>query len=181
MCQVIKVTTIIISISLISKFSLVEMNDNLRNSCYVITKDEESNKNKYYYINENGNCRKCKKFEPDEMEIFTVTNCYDSYISGNRVLNRLTLDTCVIIDNTGKSIEVTGEFSRIIKKVSLLEHSIMDNKIFRLSNKHYVIVSSNVNLWSPYSLYYYDNEEDQLIELYTFNGENVVGIKLEDE
>ena len=35
----------------------------------------------------------------------------------------------------------------------------------------------NVNLWTPYKLYKYDKKRNKLKLVYTFDNENVVGIK----
>ena len=153
------------------------INHNFTNSIFVITKDEETNKINYYEINSTGKCKKKEKFKPDKMQVFTVENCYKSYINGNKVLNRLTLDTCIIYDNKDQAIEITEEFRTIVEKVSDLEHSIYKNKILRINNEYYVVVEFNVNLWSPYSLYYYDKGDDKLKHLYTFNGKDIIGLK----
>ncbi|MFA9377986.1 MAG: hypothetical protein ACERKZ_14710, partial [Lachnotalea sp.] len=128
------------------------------NSIFVITKNEDINNINYYEINDKGNCRKTEKFELDKIEEFTVNNSYESYISGNKVLNVLNLDTCIIEDNTGNEIDITEEFREIIEKVSDLEHDIFKNKILKINNEYYVVVAFNVNLWSPYDLYYYDRD-----------------------
>lgn len=153
-------------------------NSNFMNSIFVITKDEDTNIINYYEINEKGNSREIEKFEPDIMEEFTVNNGYESYISGNKVLNRLTLDSCVIEDKTGNTVEFTEEFRKIVEKVSELEQSIFKNKIFKVNHEYYVVVELNVNLWSPYYLYYYDRVNDKLQHLYTFDGEDIIGLKI---
>jgi ABC-type lipoprotein release transport system permease subunit len=153
------------------------INYDFTNSIFVITKDEDTNNINYYEINDKERCRNKEMFEPDKMEEFTVNNCYKSYISGNKVLNRLTLDTCIIEDNKGNDIEITEEFRKIVEKVSDLEDDIFKNKILRINNEYYVVVEFNVNLWSPYGLYYYDRGNDELKHLYTFKGKDIIGLK----
>lgn len=154
------------------------VNHDFTNSIFVITRDENTNIINYYEINDKRKCRKTDKFEPDKMEEFTVNKCYKSYISGNKVLNSLTLDTCIIEDNIGNAIEITEEFRKIVEKVSDLEHSIFKNKILKVNNEYYVVVEFNVNLWSPFRLYYYDRDNDELNYLYTFKGEDIIGLKM---
>ena len=43
---------------------------------------------------------------------------------------------------------------------------------------YFVYVEKNVNLWSPCALYYYDREAKRLTELYTWDDEKVVGIRM---
>jgi hypothetical protein len=154
------------------------INLDFTNSLFVLTKDENTNIINYYEVNDKGKRRKVDEFEPDKMEEFKVNNCYKSYISNNKVLNKLTLDTCIIEDNTGKSIEITDEFKKIVEKVSDINHAILKNKILKLNNEYYAVVELNVNLWSPYGLYYYDRDNDELKHLYTFDGENIIGLKI---
>lgn len=154
------------------------INHHFTNSFFVLTKDENTNIINYYEVNDKGKRRKVDEFEPDKMEEFTVNNCYKSYISNNKVLNELTLDTCIIEDNTGNAIEITEEFKKIVEKVSNINHDIFKNKILKINNEYYVVVELNVNLWSPYRLYYYDRGKDELKHLYTFDGEDIIGLKI---
>lgn len=168
----------IILLLVIALMIYIGVNYDFTNSLYVMTKDEVNDAIHYYDINDRGKCREREKFEPDEMEEFTVKDCYDSYISDNKVLNKLTLDTCTIEDQTGNTVEMTEEFRKIVKNVAELEHDIFKNKILKIKKAYYVVVELNVNLWSPYCLYYYDRENDELKLLYTFDGEDIIGIKL---
>lgn len=168
--------SIFVILSLVIMFAI---SYDFTNSIYVITKDETTDVTYYYEINDKGKRRKTKQFEPEKMEEYTVDHCYESYIGNNKVLNRLTLDTCVIKDSRGDSVEITEELRNIITKVSELEHDIIKNKILNLNNECYVVVEFNVNLWSPYSLYYYDKNNQKLKRLYTFDGEDIIGLKLQ--
>ncbi|ABX43542.1 hypothetical protein [Lachnoclostridium phytofermentans] len=134
---------IILILVILSKVD-IGVNSDFNNSFFVITKNEVTNVSNYYELNDKGKRRKAEKFEPDKMEEFTINNCYKSYISGNKVLNKLTLDTCVIKDDTGNSIEIAEEFRKIIEKVSDLKHSIIKNKILKINNEYYVVVELNV-------------------------------------
>ena len=60
-----------------------------------------------------------------------------------------------------------------IVKVNVMRSSQVD-----IDGEYFVYVEFNVNLWSPNSIYYYNQPSDKLIELYTFNAEDVQGIHI---
>lgn len=51
-------------------------------------------------------------------------------------------------------------------------------KIFKLDDEYFVYAELNVNLWYPCTLYYYNQEISELIELYKFDDEEITGIKI---
>ena len=55
---------------------------------------------------------------------------------------------------------------------------MLHTKIFNIKEVYYVVIELNVNLWSPYELYYFNKDNGELKEIYTFNGKDIVGIKV---
>ena len=75
-------------------------------------------------------------------------------------------------------MEINGYFEKISKLISKKEkHSIIGATIIKRNDEYYVVVELNVNLWTPYKLYKYDKKRNKLKLVYTFDNENVVGIK----
>ena len=62
-------------------------------------------------------------------------------------------------------------------KVLIIALTIIGNTIIKVNDEYYVVVELNVNLWSPYELYKYSKEKNKLKLIYTFYGEEVIGIK----
>lgn len=147
---------------------------NFNKSIYVITLDNKNNKN-YYEIGLKEHKRKTKKFISNNMTTYELKNCYDPY--NVEVSNKPTMDSCKIY-NDNKIVEIPEEFYVIIEQTSKIEHAIMTNKIMVVDNNYFVQVSLNVNLWDPYKLYKYDPETKKLNLIYTFNNEDVIGIKI---
>lgn len=152
--------------------------NNYENSIYVVTKDESSNEVRYYEVNDYEYKRKTKQFSYEENEYIKFDRCFDSYIDKEerKVLNKR-LAECKLISNNEGEIQIDDTYDDIINQVSELEHSIMDHqsKIIKTKNNIYVVVVFNVNLWTPYKLYKYEN--NILNRLYTFDGEDVIAIK----
>lgn len=147
------------------------------NSIYVITLDNNSNV-KYYEVNDRKKIREVKSFDSEELEVYTTSSCYNSYIDRvkNKVLNKLTLDECKINKN-GEEVAIEGDLEKIIGLVAGLEHDIMKNRILKLEDDYYVVVMLNVNLWTPYEFYKFNKEKNKLELIYTFDGEDVIGIR----
>ena len=70
----------------------------------------------------------------------------------------------------------------IFKKIALLEHDLLTVRIFDISGEYFVYVELNVNLWTPCSLYYYNQDSRELIQLFEFsNKETNLFEELDDE
>ena len=146
------------------------------NSIFVVTKNERNNSISYYEINDYEDKRTVDKFEYSNNELLYFNNCFESYIDRerNKVLNKRT-NRCEILDDNKDNIIIDEKYDDIINKVSDLEHDIMESKMIKINDNIYVVVALNVNMWSPYKLYKYDN--NKLNHLYTFDGEDVIAIK----
>ena len=167
---------IIILILLILVIYIIRKND-FTNSIYVMTIDEDTNELEYYEINDKKSIRNVDEFKVNDSKIIQVKDCFDFYINHD-MTNTLTMDTCTLIDNNREVIEISGELETIIKKVSKIDHDILETKIFNIKNDYYIVVELNVNIWSPYRLYYFDEDKNKLKEIYTFDGKDIIGIKI---
>jgi len=150
-------------------------------STFVITQNTTTNEMNYYEINNWKYKRSINEFKSEELEIFKVdNNCYNNRadIEKNIALNQLMIENCTIKDNLENNIEIKGYLEKIIKLVSKKEkHDIIGNTILKVNDEYYVVVELNVNLWTPYKLYKYSKEKNKLKLIYTFDGENIIGIK----
>lgn len=148
------------------------------NSIYVMTLDEDTEEIEHYEINDKKVIRSVEEFKVDEAKIINVKNCYDFYINHNGT-NELTMDSCTLLDNNNnEKLEITNELQSIIENIAEINYDILHTKIFNIKDNYYIVVELNVNLWSPYRLYYFDKDNYELKEIYTFDGKDVVGIKV---
>ena len=135
----------------------------------------------YYNIGAGRVKQECELFEPDNMTVYTVDhNGLESYIdrSKNKVLNRLLYIR--IEDAQGNEITPTPLMEAAVTCAAGLEHDIMELHIFQLGEEIFLQTELNVNWWCPCELYWYDQKKDRLVELYTFDGLEVVGMRIRD-
>lgn len=165
---------LLITILLIRRFDF-------NNSIFVITSDQITKEIHYYEINNWKYKRKINEFDSEEIEMFKVDNeCYNNRadIENHIALNQLIIEKCTIKDDLENNIEINGYIEKIIKLVSKKEkHDIIGNTIIKVNDEYYVVVELNVNLWTPYKLYKYSKEKNKIKLIYTFDGENIIGIK----
>lgn len=150
-------------------------------STFVITQNTNTDEIHYYEVNNWKYKRNINEFESDKIEIFKVGNeCYNKHadIENHIALNQLIIEKCTIKDDLENNIEINGYLEKIIKLVSKKEkHDIIGNTIIKVNDEYYVVVELNVNLWTPYKLYKYSKEKNKLKLIYTFDSEEVIGIK----
>lgn len=135
----------------------------------------------YYSLYSNKKLKETEPFVADKTEVFTASrDCFSSYIDKrkNKVLNHLIHTE--LTDKNGNKVEITPIISSIFEETAKLEHDIMRMEIIKDNEEYFVFVSLNVNLWTPCTLYYYNQNSSKLIELYTFDYEIVTGIKIND-
>lgn len=163
--------------SLISEKEYFNKYPDKKYSVYVVTKNKKEKLN-YYEITVD-NKKEIKKFKYDDNKIIYLQDCFQSYISyesdRSKILNKIN-DECKTIDDNDIEIDKDEEINDIINNISKINHDIWGSpKIINVNGNYFVEVALNVNLWSPYDLYKYEN--GKLYHLYTFNGESIVAIK----
>ncbi len=85
--------------------------------------------------------------------------------------------------------EHEGEYvsqDAVMQRISVLigqqaEHDVMNVKIFRVNGVYFARTMLNVNLWTPYELYFYHPALDRLIFLDKFADEEIMGLKIHQE
>lgn len=167
--------SITISISLFTiGYTTIYKND-FSNSIYVITKEKSGNAILYYEVNDRRNTRKVDKFECNN-EIIYLKGCFNSYLDHkkNKVLNKYN-KMCQVVDSNYNHIKNNKDVDSIIKLMAKLEHGMIEPKIIKTKNNYYVVVPLDVNWQSPYDLYKYENNKLKFI--YTFESEDIIGIK----
>ncbi len=135
----------------------------------------------YYHIGVGRIKREAEPFETDDMTVYTVDHRgLETYIdrSKNKVLNRLLYIS--IEDAQGNAITPTAQMEALVTCAAGLEHDIMELHIFQLGGELFLQTELNVNWWCPVELYWYDQQNDRLVELYTFDGLEVVGMRIRD-
>ena len=117
------------------------------------------------------------KFEYEENDVLHLSGCFKSYIDHdkNEVLNKLDEKNCKVMDNDWNVINSNEDLNNIIKLVSNLKHDIILSDVVKLNDDYYVIIGLNVNFWSPYYLYKY--EDNKLKRIYCFDGEKIISLK----
>ena len=135
----------------------------------------------YYNIGAGHLKQECEPFEPDGMTVYTMdTSGLESYIDRekNKVLNRLKYIR--IEDAQGSEISPTPLMEAVVTRSATLEHDIMELHLFEVDGEIFLQTELNVNWWCPVELYWYDTEKDRLIELYTFDALEIVGLRIRD-
>ena len=144
---------------------------------YIVTKDDFNDEIDYYKVDKKLDLTESNKFDYEENEMLSIVSCFKSYVDrdSNKVLNKLNKKTCKVKDKDGNIVTSNKKIDNIIKLVSKLKHDIILANVVNLDNEYYVIIELNVNWWSPYYLYKYDN--NRLRRIYCFDGKNVIALK----
>lgn len=131
-------------------------------------------KMRYYTLCEDGKRFEIDPFESDPVIFFQMPyGCFESEIvevNGRRkIVNRLV---------PMRELENSPKLKRILEAVaSTQDHDIFQVYIIQDADEYFVAVELNVNWWTPCTLYYYDQNEDQLIELCEFDSVEYRGIR----
>ena len=119
----------------------------------------------------------CDPFTADEATVYYVpSECFDAYIdrAQNKVLNRLV--SVAVTDGNGTPLEAPAVLPDIFAQIATLEHTLFDIRILDVSSEYFVFLKLNVNLHTPCELYYYNQQIGKLIELYSFNDRELLGL-----
>ena len=148
------------------------------NSTFVITSGRITKELHYYEVNNWKYKRKVNEFDSDEIEIFKADyECYKEIPLEQYSAREYYTDDCTIKDNKEINIEPDENIKNIVKLVNKKNSWIHGITIIKHNDEYYAGVLLNVNLWDPYELYKYDKKRNKLKLIYTFDGEEVIGIK----
>lgn len=148
---------------------------NSKSNISIVTKRWKGETLSYYEINDQQEKRTIKKFKYEPNNALYLENCFDSYRIKYNKTNAYMEESCKVLDKDRNLVEYDDTINDIINLISNLEHAILESKIIIVDNDYYVDVAFNVNLWTPYELYKYENSKLKII--YTFNDEEVIYIK----
>ena len=141
----------------------------------VILKDYNDGTIHYDTIGPDGQRQPTQEFESNPVEILTAADgCFENYIEGQPP-NRLVRTELVRAD--GSPAEVSAVESRIFELAAEQEHVILEMRILRAGERRFVTIEWNVNFWDPHVVLYYDPAADRLVELYTYDATQVIGLK----
>ena len=118
-------------------------------------------------------------FVPDDATVWQVPReCFESWIdrAQNRIRNRLV--SAHLEDANGHPAAPNDTVLGLLHCLEQLEHEMLVIQVLQAGNDYFAYVETNVNLWSPCTLYHFDRERQKLVELYTWNGEKVIGLRL---
>ncbi len=133
----------------------------------------------WYTLASSQRIRPAEPFETDETNIWRVPpECFECYIdqNQNKILNRLV--DIRLLDRQDAPVDPNKAVERLLHCLAQLEHDMMSIEILETGGEYFAYVELNVNWWSPCRLFYYDRNQDRLVELYTWNDERVVGLRL---
>ena len=105
-------------------------------------------------------------FTPSIMQVYTV----DSFNMPPGPLKTY--------NEAGREIPITREIDTICHAMQDVGHEVMECRILLVGDEWFVSAMLNVNLWTPYQFYYFNQESGKLMLLYEFDGRDVTAIQI---
>ena len=105
-------------------------------------------------------------FTPNIMQVYTV----DSFNMPPGPLKAY--------NEAGREIPITREIDTICHAMQDVGHEVMECRILLVGDEWFVSAMLNVNLWTPYQFYYFNQESGKLMLLYEFDGRDVTAIQI---
>lgn len=109
-----------------------------------------------------------EELTPDMAEILTVRN--------GDFNNRIT--RIEPVDEIGRTVPVTREIWNICHAMKEIKHHVMQIRIFHVRDEWFASAMLNVNLWTPYMFFYYNQETCRLSLLYKFANRDVKAVQV---
>ena len=137
----------------------------------------------YYHIGADRIKREAEPFEPEDM---TVTHIFPACLDGlprkdgNKAYYQL--GPIQVFDEEGRKTENTDPLlEKVLRQMENQEyHDVMVLRLLQTGGEAFLYTELNVNWWCPCELYWYDRQNDRLVELYTFDGLEVAGMRIRD-
>lgn len=136
----------------------------------VETEDESTGKIRRYAVAAGKTAMEIDAFDPDDLAEYIVPNVFT--LGENRV------EELRLLDAAGREVPVTREAADVCYAMKDVGHDVLQCRVFRVGDEIFVSAMLNVNLWTPYRFYYYDQASRKLIWLYTFANEDVTAIRV---
>ena len=140
----------------------------------VVREENGRGETAYYGITADKDYGRIEPFEPVNGTVY-----HTQYAGVSLYKNSLT--GLQVLDGEGHPVEKTPEMNRILELGGENEHAIMAAWLIRADDLWFLQVMLNVNLWTPYELYWYNPVSDRLVEMTTFDGKEVVGLEIADK
>jgi len=158
----------------------------------VLTKDDDGNDiircyalgAKKTWAGENQFRQVDELFASDGMEVYEVNRSHCTKLTEEQDLLWQSKHWVSVIGQVEKDGELS-EPDEVMKRMFELvheqaEHWIINLRVYKVGDEYFIRTMLNVNLWTPYELFWYDAEKDELVLLHTFDGQEIVGIRLRE-
>lgn len=146
----------------------------------VIVQPERSDAEDYEYlvVYDNEKTAATDLFVPDDVASYTAeSRTFVSDVVNNRVVN--TLESTILIDENGNKTDADEIMTAIMQTAAdSIDHDIMEFTILVDGDRYFAFVKLNVNWSDPCILYEYDTATGDFVELYCWNGVDLVGISI---
>ena len=123
-------------------------------------------------------------FASDEMEVYEVNRNHCTKPTEEQDLLWMSEHWVSVIGQVEKDGELSEPDETMGRMFELVheqaEHWIINLRVYKVGDEYFIRTMLNVNLWTPYELFWYDAEKDELVLLHTFDNQEIVGIRLRE-
>ena len=109
-------------------------------------------------------------FTPDGMQVYTVRSF--------SLTDNTPEGPIMVYDEAGRAVPLTREIDTVCHAMRDIDHHVLECRILKVGNEWFASAMLNVNLWTPYQFYYFDQESGKLALLYEFANRDVTGVRL---
>lgn len=141
--------------------------------------NREETQSEFYVLAPKKRIQPAEAYVNDDLRVYSVPyGCFEAYVDreSNSVLNRL--DHIELHDEAGNDVIIDSEVERLFQHIASLQHDMFNVKILVTDDEYFVYREENVNWQTPCVLYHYNRKADSLVELYTWQDCEVVGIQI---
>ena len=143
----------------------------------VILRKREYDSLQHYAIGPGQTTKAIDAFKSDPLQFFHLQEEYDA-VFGDAGHTDFRLTDRWLEDESGSRVEITPKIQRVLDLAVQNEHDILKTSILQAGEQLFAAVELNVNLWCPCELYYYDEENDALALLVTFDSADYIGLRI---
>ena len=122
-----------------------------------------------------GHAAHCEAFEPDEADVFSVSLPRQDLVGGRR---QPRVGPIVIRDESGGTVDDDPVLAEIAELFRNHPHDVFDMKIYRIDGEYLLCFAENVNLHTPYLIYYYNTAQKKVYLLYQFEDEYIEAVRI---
>lgn len=122
-----------------------------------------------------GRAAHCEAFEPNEANVFSVQLPRQNLVGGRR---QPRVGPIVIRDESGRTVHDDPVLAEISELFRNHPHDVFDMKIYRIDGEYLLCFAENVNLHTPYLIYYYNTEQKEVHLLHQFEDEYIEAVRI---